>query len=153
MGRARLDWCTPSRAQLLRASVVTAMSVTLEKVLENEKEREHFRSFMAERFASEHMDCWCLVQKFKGDGLSDAERFEVASEIFDKFVKDDARHQITIDNPLKDALTRMVENNATIPKMFDTLQQVCFSTMKHSLFPEYLRGAGKKLEYVDGGFS
>eukprot|EP01094_Clydonella_sp_ATCC50884_P002443 TRINITY_DN1186_c0_g2_i1.p1 TRINITY_DN1186_c0_g2~~TRINITY_DN1186_c0_g2_i1.p1 ORF type:complete len:628 (+),score=183.77 TRINITY_DN1186_c0_g2_i1:24-1886(+) len=121
------------------------MSLTLEAVLENDGQRETFRRFMKERFASEHIDCWCLVRKFKAEGLSEADKFEVASEIFEKYVKEDARHQITIDHPLRDAITRMVENNATIPKMFDTLQQVCFSTMKHSLFPEFIRSEGHKL--------
>eukprot|EP01096_Ripella_sp_DP13-Kostka_P016874 TRINITY_DN838_c0_g1_i1.p1 TRINITY_DN838_c0_g1~~TRINITY_DN838_c0_g1_i1.p1 ORF type:complete len:191 (+),score=114.75 TRINITY_DN838_c0_g1_i1:400-972(+) len=114
---------------------MTSLDSALKSVLDDERRRAAYSNHLKKIFAHENFDFYFAVEGFKQ--ASAARKKEVAKEIYDKFISDDAEFALgDVDLAVRESISEDLDNPPS--KMFDGLQRRCFMVMAHSTIQRFL---------------
>eukprot|EP00276_Gloeochaete_wittrockiana_P020855 CAMPEP_0184344480 /NCGR_PEP_ID=MMETSP1089-20130417/12975_1 /TAXON_ID=38269 ORGANISM="Gloeochaete wittrockiana, Strain SAG46.84" /NCGR_SAMPLE_ID=MMETSP1089 /ASSEMBLY_ACC=CAM_ASM_000445 /LENGTH=184 /DNA_ID=CAMNT_0026674325 /DNA_START=119 /DNA_END=673 /DNA_ORIENTATION=- len=114
---------------------MTSLDSALKSVLDDERRRAAYSNHLKKIFAHENFDFYFAVEGFKQ--ASAARKKEIAKEIYDKFISDDAEFALgDVDLAVRESISEDLDNPPS--KMFDALQRRCFMVMAHSTIQRFL---------------
>lgn len=114
---------------------MTSLDSALKSVLDDESRRAAYSNHLKKIFAHENFDFYFAVESFKQ--ASAAKKKQIAKEIYDKFISDDAEFALgDVDLAVRESISEDLDNPPS--KMFDALQRRCFMVMAHSTIQRFL---------------
>jgi Leucine-rich repeat (LRR) protein len=119
----------------------------LKRVLSEPKARQSFRNYLMEEVASENLEFWEAVEKFKSTFNSDLEvqtkqLISDANKIYYQFIDDKATSPINIPGDVKEKIQRIWRDEYNFPKgvnqwVFNEAQASIFKLMYSDSFHRY----------------
>lgn len=127
-------------AATAQSMVLTSDDIPLEAViLMDPMHRKTFRMFAESLFCAESLLFWERVNEFRVRAAADPETARsLAANIWTNFLSASADKQLTLSAGLAASIKSLVDANAVDEHIFDAAQREALSTMRFSLYPQYL---------------